>query len=55
MSPINTGSLLLPVTALAAVKNAVNIVHKITKKVNLGQIFVITEDQPVNAIEKQLQ
>ena len=60
MLPIKTGSHLLPlipepVTAPATVRHAVNIVHQITQKVNPGQISVITEDQPVYAIGKQLQ
>ena len=55
-----TGSHLLPlipepVTAPATVRHAVNIVHKITQKVDPGQISAITGDQPVYAIGKQLQ
>ena len=55
MSPIKTGSHLLPliaepVTAPATVRYAVNIVNKITQKVNPGRISFITVDQPVNAI-----
>ena len=60
MLPINTGSLLLPlipepVTVSAIGRHAVNIVHKITQKVNPGQISIIRGDQPVYAIGKQLQ
>ena len=60
MSSIKPGSLLLllipePVTAPAIVKHAVNVVHKITQKVNPGQISVITGDQPIYAIGKHLQ
>ena len=36
-------------------RHAVNIVHEITQKVTSDQIFVITANQPVYAIEKQLQ
>ena len=51
MSPIKTGShllLLIPErdTAPATVRHSVNIVHKI----NPDQIFIITGDQPVYAI-----
>ena len=60
MSPIKNGSHLLPlipepVTAPATVRHAANIVHKITQKVNPDQISVITGDQPVYEIGKQLQ
>ena len=51
MSPLKTGSHLLllipePDTAPAIVRHSVNIVHKI----NPDQIFIITGDQPVYAI-----
>ena len=49
MSPIKTGSRLLPV------RHAVNIVNKINQKINPSQISVITGDQPVYAIGTQLQ
>ena len=56
MSPIKIGSHLPqePVTAPATVRHTVNIVYKITQKVNPGQISVITGDQPVYTIGKQL-
>lgn len=59
MSPIKTGSYLLPliqeaVTAPATVRHAVDIVHKITQKVDPGQISVIIGDQSVYVIGKQL-
>ena len=60
ISPIKTGSHQLPlipepVTAPAAVRHAVNIVHKITQNVSPGQISIITGNRPVYAIQKHLQ
>ena len=44
-----------PVTAPATVRHAVNIIHKIIEKVNPNQKVVITGDQPVYALGKQLK
>ena len=60
VSPIKCGSHLLPliqepVTCPATVRHAVHIIRKITGKVNPGQMSVVTGDQPVYALGKQLQ
>ena len=44
-----------PVTAPATVCHAANMVKAITENVNPGQLVVITADQPVSALGKQLQ
>ena len=58
--PIKCGSHLLPliqepVTSPATVRQAIHIIRKITGKVNPGQMSVVTGDQPVYALGKQLQ
>ena len=60
MAPIKTGSHRLPlipkpVTTSASFRHAVNIVDKITQKVNPGQISVITGGQSIHEIRKQLK
>ena len=44
-----------PVTAPATVRNTANMVKAITENINPGQPVVITADQPVYALGKQLQ
>ena len=58
--PIQSGSHLLPlisepVTAPATVRHATHIAKDIIRHTNPGQVSVITGDQPVYAIGKQLQ
>ena len=44
-----------PLTAPATVRHSANMVKAITENVNPGQPIVITADQPVYALRKQLQ